>query len=437
MSQAGFTPIQLYYSTTAGLQPSAASMIVGELALNVTDKKLYARDNTGVFLLAQAGAVSLATNLAGGSIGSVPVQVAANTTSFLSPGTAGYVLQTNGPGVAPTWAPVVGFSGGTVTSVTGTGSANGLTLSGTVTGAGNITLGGAITGLSLTTQVSGTLPFANGGTNATTQQGAINALTGTQTSGYYLRSNGTNASMSALLAADISGTVPVEHGGTNIASYTIGDILYASGSTTLSTLADVATGNVLLSGGVGAAPAYGKVNLTQHVAGVLPIASGGTGNTGQQGAINALAGAATLGYYLRGNGTNVLMSAIQASDVPTLNQNTTGTAAGLSITLAVSSGGTGATTQQAAINALAGATTSGQYLRGNGSNVTMSAIQAGDVPTLNQNTTGSAGSVATTNFSIVQSGSKLVFKYGATTIGSLDSAGNFIVIGNVTGYGTP
>jgi hypothetical protein len=194
---------------------------------------------------------------------------------------------------------------------------------------------------------------------------------------------------------------------------------------------------VLLSGGVGAAPSYGKVNLTQHISGVLPIANGGTGNTGQQGAINALAGAATSGYYLRGNGTNVVMSAIDAGDVPTLNQNTTGTAAGLSATLAVSSGGTGATTQQGAINALAGATTSGEYLRGNGTNVVMSAIQAGDVPTLNQNTTGSAGSVATTNFTISQAGSKLVFKHGTTTIGSLDSSGNFVVIGNVTGYGTP
>jgi hypothetical protein len=38
------------------------------------------------------------------------------------------------------------------------------------------------------------------------------------------------------------------------------------------------------------------------------------------------------------------MSAIQASDVPTLNQNTTGTAAGLSATLVVGSGGTGQTT---------------------------------------------------------------------------------------------
>lgn len=67
---------------------------------------------------------------------------------------------------------------------------------------------------------------------------------------------------------------------------------------------------------------------------------------------------------------------------------------GVTGTLPVANGGTGQTTAQAAINSLAGATTSGQYLRGNGSNVVMSTIQAGDVPTLNQNTTGSAGSVA-------------------------------------------
>jgi hypothetical protein len=72
------------------------------------------------------------------------------------------------------------------------------------------------------------------------------------------------------------------------------------------------------------------------------------------------------------------------------NQNTTGTAANVTGTVAIANGGTGATTQQAAINALAGAVTSAQYLRGNGTNVLMSAIQAADVPTLNQNTTGNA-----------------------------------------------
>jgi hypothetical protein len=38
----------------------------------------------------------------------------------------------------------------------------------------------------------------------------------------------------------------------------------------------VATGNALISGGVGVAPSYGKIGLTTHVTGVLPVANGGT-----------------------------------------------------------------------------------------------------------------------------------------------------------------
>jgi hypothetical protein len=58
-------------------------------------------------------------------------------------------------------------------------------------------------------------------------------------------------------------------------------------------------------------------------------------------------------------------------------------------------------------------------------------------PTLNQNTTGSSGSVSTTNFTIQESGGKLVFKYGGTTIASMDSSGNIITSGEVTAGGTP
>ena len=88
--------------------------------------------------------------------------------------------------------------------------------------------------------------------------------------------------------------------------------------------------------------------------------------------------------------------ALVAADVPTLNQNTTGTASNVTGTVAIANGGTGQTTQQAALNALAGAVTSGSYLRGNGTNITLSTIQAADVPTLNQNTTGTASNVTGT-----------------------------------------
>jgi hypothetical protein len=56
-------------------------------------------------------------------------------------------------------------------------------------------------------------------------------------------------------------------------------LLYASGATALSKLADVATGNVLISGGVATAPSWGKVALATHVSGSLPLANGGTGLT--------------------------------------------------------------------------------------------------------------------------------------------------------------
>ncbi len=61
---------------------------------------------------------------------------------------------------------------GTVTSVGGTGTVNGITLTGTVTSSGSLTLGGTLSGVSLSTQVTGTLPVANGGTGATTVAGA-------------------------------------------------------------------------------------------------------------------------------------------------------------------------------------------------------------------------------------------------------------------------
>lgn len=128
------------------------------------------------------------------------------------------------------------------------------------------------------------------------------------------------------LANGVTGALAATNGGTGQTSYVIGDLLYADSTTSLTKLADVATGNALISGGVGVAPSYGKIGLTTHVSGTLPFANGGTGQTTRQAAMDALAGAVTAGQYLRGDGTDVVMSAIQAGDVPTLNQNTTGSA---------------------------------------------------------------------------------------------------------------
>jgi len=69
-----------------------------------------------------------------------------------------------------------GFLIGTVTSVSGTGTVNGLTLSGTVTGSGSLTLGGTLSDISLATQVTGTLPTSRGGTGTTNVTGTGNLV---------------------------------------------------------------------------------------------------------------------------------------------------------------------------------------------------------------------------------------------------------------------
>jgi hypothetical protein len=85
------------------------------------------------------------------------------------------------------------------------------------------------------------------------------------------------------------------------------------------------------------------INNSQVVslANALPVTSGGTGSSDRQTALDNLAGAVTSGSYLRGNGTDVVMSAIQSADVPTLNQNTTGTAGNVTGIVAIANGGTG------------------------------------------------------------------------------------------------
>lgn len=91
---------------------------------------------------------------------------------------------------------------GTVTSVGGTGTVNGISLSGTVTSSGNLTLGGTLSGVDLTTQVTGTLPIVNGGTGQTTANSALNALLPSQStnSGKYLTTDGTDTSWASVVA---------------------------------------------------------------------------------------------------------------------------------------------------------------------------------------------------------------------------------------------
>jgi hypothetical protein len=170
---------------------------------------------------------------------------------------------------------------------------------------GNVT--GNLTGNAA--NVTGTIAAANGGTGQTsyTMGDLLYASTSTAVSkladvatGNALISGGVGAAPSygkISLTTTVSGALPVANGGTGQTSYTIGDLLYASTSTAVAKLADVATGNALISKGINTAPSYGKIDLTTTVSGTLPVANGGTGAT-----------ALVANSVLLGNGTSTLQT---------------------------------------------------------------------------------------------------------------------------------
>lgn len=95
MAASGFTPIQLYYSTTTTNVPVAGNLILGELALNTTDGKLFYKDTGGVVRVLADGAISTG-NLPGGSTGTVVYQSATGVTAYLPIGGASSLLYSNG-----------------------------------------------------------------------------------------------------------------------------------------------------------------------------------------------------------------------------------------------------------------------------------------------------------------------------------------------------
>jgi len=95
----------------------------------------------------------------------------------------------------------------------------------------------------------------------------------------WLFNNGTNVvdAVSYLSSLTLGSALVATSGGTGQSSYAVGDLLYANTTTSLAKLADIATGNALISGGVTTAPSWGKIGLTTHVDGTLAATNGGTG----------------------------------------------------------------------------------------------------------------------------------------------------------------
>jgi hypothetical protein len=220
-----------------------------------------------------------------------------------------WVQQTPLPVVVGT-TPIVfsqfGASGVTYTAGTG------LTLTGTVFSITNTAVaagsyGSASTVGTFTVNAQGQLTAAS---SASIAIAGTQITSGTIDSGRFSGSYTGITGVGTLTAGTWNATtIGAAHGGTGLTSYGVGDIIFASGTTTLSTLPDVATGNALISGGVGVAPTYGKIGLTTHVSGTLSIANGGTNGTAAPtaGAVAYGTGAA-YAFSAAGSSNQVLLS---------------------------------------------------------------------------------------------------------------------------------
>jgi len=202
----GITPV-INGGTGLGTIPTNGKLLIG----NGTGYSLNTLTaGTGITVTNGAGTITVAssgtTSFSAGTTGFTPSSP--TTGAVVLAGTL--VIANGGTGATSAAAARAnlgaGTGNGTVTSVGGTGTVNGITLTGTVTTAGSLTLGGTLSGVSLTTQVTGVLPIANGGTG-TTGIGTVFAS----------------------LTTNVSGILPVANGGNGLgAAYTVATLPAAS-----------------------------------------------------------------------------------------------------------------------------------------------------------------------------------------------------------------
>jgi len=332
MAASGYTPIQLYYSTTAATAPSSSNLLSGELAINILDEKLYFKNSAGtVKLLASnassSGTVSsVAQSFTGGliSVGGSPITTSgtlaltvAGTSGGIpyfssasawassalltqygilygggagaSPvataaGTTGQVLLAN-TGAAPTWGTVAAsLTIGTTAIASGTsgrvlydnaGTLGEYTVTGT---AGSVVLSTAPT---FTTTIDGGATFGAFASSTALTLG----YTGTGAS------STTNLSSAAITGA-FTKTINIGTGGTTGSTTAINIGTSVGSTTTITGTVSLGTALPVGSGGTGNATATAYAVLT-----------GGTTSTG---AFQSIASVGTTGQVLTSNGAGAL-----------------------------------------------------------------------------------------------------------------------------------
>ena len=311
MAASGYTPISLYYSSTAAAQPIAGNLVYGELAINITDGKLYFKNNSNVVTLLASAATAAIT---------VPVTVPNGGTGLTSVAT-GLIPYGNGTNALSTSSSLE-FDGTTL--IVGPGS----------------TLGGT------------TNPFlaVTGNANGYIQQYIYNANSGTSASADFVAypDNGLDTSgwvdmgIASSTFADAAYSVTTFNEGYVFMSSPAGasksgNLVYATDST------GTTNSHQWYVGGFAQAKSAWKMQLTStglQLADALAVAYGGTGQTSY-----------TNGQLLIGNSTgNTLTKATLTAGTGVAITNGNG-----SITIsATGSGGTVTTLSVVSANGFAG-----------------------------------------------------------------------------------
>ena len=251
MAATNYTPISLYYSTTASTAPLAGNLTNGELAINITDGKLFYKDNggtvqtiaykntplstvTGTLPVANGGTNATATPTSGA------VAYGTGTAyAFTSAGTSGQVLTSNGSS-APTWSTPAGMTYPGAGIANSTGSAWGTSY--TTTGSGTV--------VALATSPTFTTPVLG-----TPTSGNLNSCTadGTNAVGYrnVPQSGSAKTTSYSLVTGDVGEFIQVGSGGAIVipnSTFAAGDVVSVFNNTSGSITITCNTTTAYISG---------------------------------------------------------------------------------------------------------------------------------------------------------------------------------------------
>ena len=313
MAQTGFTPIQLYSTTTAAAAPVAGNLAQGELAINVTDGKLFYKDNLSAVQTIAYKNVPIST-VAGLGTG-VATALAVNV------GTAGSPVVNGGALGTP--------SGGTLTNATG------LPVSSGISGLGT----GVATALAVNVGTAGA-PVVNGGVLGTPSSGTVTNLTGTASININGTVGATTANTGAFTTLAASGAVTLSGGTANGVTYLDGSKVLTSGSALTFDGAILGVNSVSVGRGAGAVAtntAVGGIALGANTSGIQNAAFGYlAATTNTTGGANTALGVVALTTNSTGSNNSAIGAFALYNNTTASNNTAVGYQAGYSGTTGVS-----------------------------------------------------------------------------------------------------